>query len=168
MASYRQRRVRAIFRGALKKKRKEGKATAPIPSKKVTRLNLLGSGQKIRALIPLEDNYQLLKLWKSNTLGAASSSGAKRDQHFLIIAAIEREWKRRIAVLPEIEAFKWPSTDVGPGTSGGDFERQEISYLKILGYTVGRTNGLPESSRRMILDRCFLADITQVTCRLTS
>jgi hypothetical protein len=105
--------------------------------------------------MPSKDNDQLLRLWKSNTLGAAGSSSVKRAQHLLIVVAIEREWKRRIEELPEIEAFKWPSTDVGSGSGGGHFERQEISYLKILGYTVGKTDGLPASSRRLILDRCF-------------
>lgn len=138
-----------------KKKGGAGKAAAPTPPAKTARIDLFGSGKKIRDSIPSKDNDQLLKLWKSNTLGAAASSGAKRDQHLLIVAAIEREWKRRIKELPESEAFKWPSTDVGSGSGGGNFERQEISYLKILGYTVGKTDGLPESSRRLILDRCF-------------
>lgn len=138
-----------------KKKRTEKKVKAPTPSHKAKKIDLFGSGQKIRETIPSKDNEQLLKLWKSNTLGAAGSSGAKRDQHLLIVLAIEREWKRRIQELPEIEAFKWPSTDVGSGSGGGNFERQEISYLKILGYTVGKTDGLPTSSRWMVLDRCF-------------
>ena len=38
---------------------------------------------------------------------------------------------------------------------GGNFERKEVSYLKLLGYTVGKTDGLPVSARRLILDRCF-------------
>lgn len=57
--------------------------------------------------------------------------------------------------MPESEAFKWPSTDVGAGFGGGDFDRREVSYLKLLGYTVGKTDGLPASARRLILDRCF-------------
>lgn len=139
-----------------KKKTRNAKTTAaPINHPKSAKIDLFGSGKKIRASIPSKDNDQLLKLWKSNTLGAANSSGAKRDQHLQIVAAIEREWRRRIMELPESEAFKWPSTDVGFGSGGGNFERQEISYLKILGYTVGKTDGLPASSRRLILDRCF-------------
>lgn len=139
-----------------KKKRRNVKtAAAAVNHPKGAKIDLFSSGKKIRASIPSRDNDQLLKLWKSNTLGAASSSGAKRDQHLQIVTAIEREWSRRIKELPEIEAFKWPSTDVGLGSGGGNFERQEISYLKILGYTVGKTDGLPDSSRQLILDRCF-------------
>ena len=138
-----------------KKKRGAKKTTALQAPNKAKKIDLFVSGKKIRDSIPSKDNDQLLKLWKSNTLGAAGSSGVKRDQHLLIVVAIEKEWKRRIKDLPESEAFKWPSTDVGSGSGGGNFERQEISYLKILGYTVGKTNGLPESSRRLILDRCF-------------
>jgi hypothetical protein len=119
------------------------------------KIDLFGSGRKIRGSIPSKDNDQLLKLWKSNTIGAARSSGTKREQHLLVVDAVEKEWKRRIRELPENEAFKWPSTDVGGGAGGGDFRRQEVSYLKILGYTVGKTDGLPASSRRLILDRCF-------------
>lgn len=138
-----------------KKKRGVRKVPATIPPTKAVKIDLFGSGKKIRDSVPSKDNDQLLKLWKSNTLGAAGSSGAKRDQHLLIVAAVEKEWKRRIRELPESEAFKWPSTDVGSGSGGGNFERHEISYLKVLGYTVGKTDGLPDSSRRMILDRCF-------------
>ncbi|MBS8225752.1 hypothetical protein DYI42_05825 [Vannielia litorea] len=138
-----------------KKTRSANHSTAPVSPAKSAKIDLFSSGKRIRTSIPSKDNIQLLQLWKSNTLGAASSSGTKRDQHLLIVAAIEKEWKRRIRELPESEAFKWPSTDVGSGSGGGNFERQEISYLKILGYTVGRTDGLPESSRQLILDRCF-------------
>ncbi len=138
--------------------------TGPKPASRAvvarrSKIDLFGSGKKIRESIPSKDNDQLLKLWKSNTIGAANSSGAKREQHLLIVTAVEKEWKRRIRELPENEAFKWPSTDVGSGVGGGDFERQEVSYLKILGYTVGKTDGLPASSRRLILDRCFTGQL---------
>jgi hypothetical protein len=138
------------------KKRKERLANRSRPTLvRKPKIDLFGSGKKIRASIPGKDNHQLLKLWKTNTIGASSSSGAKRDQHLQIVTAIEKEWRRRIQELPEIEAFKWPSTDVGAGFGGGDFERQEVSYLKLLGYTVGKKDGLPASARRLILDRCF-------------
>lgn len=138
------------------KKRKEKLANRSKPTLvRKPKIDLFGSGKKIRASIPGKDNDQLLKLWKSNTIGASGSTGAKRDQHLQIVSAIEKEWRRRIKELPESEAFKWPSTDVGAGHGGGDFDRQDVSYLKLLGYTVGKTDGLPASARRLILDRCF-------------
>lgn len=142
-----------------KKERRSGKFKAPTTPAATVKIDLFGSGKKIRASIPSKDNDQLLRLWQSNTLGAAGSSGAKREQQLLIVTAIEKEWKRRIKNLPERDAFKWPSTEVGSGSGGGNFERQEISYLKILGYTVGKTDGLPTSTRRLILDRCFVGQL---------
>ncbi|WP_114283709.1 hypothetical protein [Candidatus Halocynthiibacter alkanivorans] len=149
-----EKRARRRLESAEKRKNKIAKRSTPKMVKK-TKIDLFGSGEKIRAQIPSKDNDQLLKLWKANTIGASNSSGAKRDQHLQIVSAIENEWGRRIRELPENEAFKWPSTDVGNGVGGGDFERREVSYLKLLGYTVGKTDGLPASARRLILDRCF-------------
>ncbi|WP_430448817.1 hypothetical protein [Rhodophyticola sp.] len=152
------RKAKRLAKAATKRKA-DPRSASPAVAAQRSKIDLFGSGKKIRESIPSKDNDQLLKLWKSNTIGAASSSGAKREQHLLIVTAVEKEWKRRIRELPENEAFKWPSTDVGGGAGGGDFERQEISYLKILGYTVGKTDGLPASSRRLILDRCFTGQL---------
>ena len=124
--------------------------------------SLVASGKRIRASLPQCDNGQLLNLWKANTSRAASSRGPKKNEHLLVVSAVEKEWRRRVRDLPETEAFKWPSTQVGSGVGGGDFERANESFLKVLGYTVGKTNGLPESTRRLILDRCFSGQLPPI------
>nr|WP_323778473.1 hypothetical protein [Amylibacter sp.] len=141
-----------------KRKNKIAAKSKPQPPTS-SKINLLGSGKIILDSIPNRDNSQLLSLWKSNTRGASKSTGFKRNQHMQIISRVEEEWARRIKNLPENEAFKWPSTDVGFGTGGGDFQRQEVSYLKLLGYTVGKSDGLPTSTRQLILDRCFCGQL---------
>lgn len=158
MTKQEKRKAKRLAKAATKQTTGPKPASRAVAARR-SKIDLFGSGKKIRESIPSKDNDQLLKLWKSNTIGAANSSGAKREQHLLIVTAVEKEWKRRIRELPENEAFKWPSTDVGSGAGGGDFERQEVSYLKILGYTVGKTDGLPASSRRLILDRCFTGQL---------
>ena len=122
-------------------------------------INYIESRKRICAMIPIKNNSQLLKLWKSNTIGASKSSDIKLEQHLLIVAAVEQEWNRRIKELLESEAFKWPSTDVSVGSSGGNYVRQDISDLKLLGYTVGQTDGLLASARRLILDLCFMGQL---------
>ena len=124
--------------------------------------SLVESGKRIRSSLSKSNNEQLLNLWKANTSRAANSTGQKENEHLLIVSAVEKEWRRRVRDLPEVEAFKWPTTDVGSGHGGGDFERADESFLKVLGYTVGKTNGLPASTRQLILDRCFSGHLPPV------
>ncbi|WP_171123533.1 MULTISPECIES: hypothetical protein [unclassified Ruegeria] len=124
--------------------------------------SLVASGKRIRSSLSKSNNEQLLNLWKANTSRAANSTGQKKHEHLLIVTAVEKEWRRRIRELPEVEAFKWPTTDAGSGHGGGDFERADESFLKVLGYTVGKTNGLPASTRQLILDRCFSGHLPPV------
>lgn len=124
--------------------------------------SLVESGKRIRSSLSQCDNSQLLNLWKANTSRAANSKGAKENEHLLIVSAVEKEWRRRVRDLPESEAFRWPSTQVGSEVGGGDFERADESFLKVHGYTVGETNGLPESTRHLILDRCFSGQLPPI------
>ena len=83
----------------------------------------------------------------------------RKQLHMSVIELVEDEWQRRIDKLSIDEAFKWPDTDIGNGKGGGDFERLYESFLKLMGYTVGKQNGLPASTRQIILDRCFMGKL---------
>jgi len=143
-------------------RREEGAKRQANARQKREMSSLVASGKRIRSSLSKSNNEQLLNLWKANTSRAANSTGQKKDEHLLIVISVEKEWRRRIRNLPEVEAFKWPSTDVGSGHGGGDFERAEESFLKVLGYTVGKTNGLPASTRQLILDRCFSGQLPPI------
>lgn len=146
----------------LDKRQKEKRSADRRRSEEDTRKALDKSSEKIRSSLPNLGNVKLLNLWKENTSRAAKSTGQMKNEHLLIVSAVEKEWRRRVRDLPEVEAFKWPNTDVGSGHGGGDFERAEESFLKVLGYTVGNKNGLPASTRQLILDRCFSGHLPPV------
>jgi hypothetical protein len=59
------------------------------------------------------------------------------------------------------EAFEWPSTEVlfGDGSIDSTAEWRNEGVLKFVGYSVGRTRGLPESRRREILHMVYLRDL---------
>jgi hypothetical protein len=159
--NYAHRVVREIDK-ELDQRQHEKRSTERRLSEEDARKALDRSSEKIRSSLPELENVKLLKLWKANTSRAANSTGQKKNEHLLIVSAVEKEWRRRVRDLPEVEAFKWPTTDVGSGHGGGDFERAEESFLKVLGYTVGKTNGLPASTRQLILDRCFSGHLPPV------
>lgn len=51
---------------------------------------------------------------------------------------------------------RWPGTDVLPSSAGESrFNGPEVSPLKQLGYTTGKTEGKPQSKRRRLLKKAF-------------
>lgn len=113
--------------------------------------------QQQRDRLPSLTDDALLKLW----LRFAQYYGAQphhqrttRDWKFH--AALGDEWDRRMLELPDGgDGFAWPSTSAadGDGSLGGIWPPRGM--LDALGYTVGRTHGLPASERRRILDYLF-------------
>jgi hypothetical protein len=83
------------------------------------------------------------------------------NQAFVRLFTLMREegW---IGSSPDEQRFLVGLTQVGSEVGGGDFERADESFLKVLGYTVGKTNGLPESTRHLILDRCFSGQLPPI------
>ena len=75
--------------------------------------------------------------------------------------AIIREWTSRnhdSALDPE--HFPWPSTDAPMGIGNVDPKSwRPEGMLAFLGYHVGTTQGLEQSSRRAILDTVFLSEL---------
>jgi len=125
-------------------------------SAKVTNDSLKASLINIRKKLPEFTNERLLGLWKNNVEQLSKEQTERKNMHISVIELVENEWQRRIDKLSVEDAFKWPNTEVRDGKGGGDFERLDESFLKLLGYTVGKQNGLPASTRQIILDRCFI------------
>lgn len=126
---------------------------------KVTYKGLKSSLITIQQKLPEFTNARLLGLWKNNVEQLSKKLTEHKEMHMAAIELVEDEWQRRIDKLSIEEAFKWPNTEVGDGKGGGDFERLDESFLKLLGYTVGKQNGLPASTRQIILDRCFMGKL---------
>ena len=126
---------------------------------RVTDESLKSSLLTIQKKLPEFTNERLLGLWKNNVEQLAKKQTERKKMHLVVIELVENEWQRRIDKLSIEEAFKWPDTEVGDGKGGGDFERLDESFLKLLGYTVGKQNGLPASTRQIILDRCFMGKL---------
>lgn len=98
-----------------------------------------------------------IQLWRNclTLLGnekKASQHGPARK----LLAAIGREWeRRRIRPNPD-DFFRWPSTEASSGKKAISTEAWLVEgMLQYVGYKVGRTEGLPSSSRRMILREVF-------------
>lgn len=155
---------------AAKKKAKKRKLGAEKPkfttntpvtqnTTKITNEGLKSSLVTIQKKLPEFTNERLLGLWKNNVEQLAKKQSERKKMHMAVIELVENEWQRRIDKLSIEEAFKWPDTQVGDGKGGGDFERLDESFLKLLGYTVGKQNGLPASTRQIILDRCFMGKL---------
>lgn len=75
----------------------------------------------------------------------------------------------RERVLDELVAgidtyFSWPDTfaEGGDGSLDGGYFEYESGLLGFMGYHVGRTNGLPDSDRRRLLDDVFLGALPLV------
>lgn len=126
---------------------------------KVTNQSLKSSLITIQKKLPEFTNERLVGLWKNNVEQLSKKQIERKKMHLAVIELVENEWQRRIDKLSIEEAFKWPNTEIGDGKGGGDFERLDESFLKLLGYTVGKHNGLPASNRQIILDRCFVGKL---------
>ncbi|MEO8421061.1 MAG: hypothetical protein ABI457_07700 [Hyphomicrobium sp.] len=111
--------------------------------------------------VPKKTSSELAGVWR-NALSLLG--GPFKDKDLLrLIAAIEREWKRRRLEYAPDDYFKWPTTDAPGGGSGLSTEGWLTDgLLAFLGYHVGLTDGLEPTLRRSLLSRVFWAELPPV------
>jgi hypothetical protein len=96
-------------------------------------------------------------------LRVAPEKAYLRDAPRRLTDAISREWERRLRNPKPDDYFKWPST-VAEGGDGGLVGQNwpAAGLLKVMGYTVGSTDGKPDDLRHAILVEVFSGHLPPV------
>jgi hypothetical protein len=80
----------------------------------------------------------------------------------------KQEFKELVATFLAKHGWPWPVTEVGLKGSGKrtDFFERDESGLRICGYRVGKTEGMPDPERRRFLDHFFCNPLPAVVQRV--
>ncbi|MBV2089326.1 MAG: hypothetical protein KUF72_00400 [Candidatus Thiodiazotropha sp. (ex Ctena orbiculata)] len=107
---------------------------------------------------------QLAKLWEMAIRASMSQYTDEKKCAELVIELVDEEWlkiKRNKEIDPDF--FLWPSTDIkhGDGEISGN-EWKKIGVLAFIGYHAGKSQGLDNALRAVILERVFYGVLPQV------
>lgn len=93
-----------------------------------------------------------------------TTKGGGPTDAVIVLAEIEKEWKRRGAKPPRPEEFfEWPKSDAEGGDgrlSGTGWVAEGV--LSYMGYRVGNTSGISSDLRRRILELVFEGELPPV------
>lgn len=108
---------------------------------------------------------EMIQLWQNCVQYLSDPSRSKmHGEAKRVIAAISKEWERRgKQPLNGDEHFEWPSTDAKAGNGYIDTsDWLSEGFLKLVGYRVGRTDGLSQNYRQKILSEVFRSHLPPV------
>lgn len=121
--------------------------------------------RKVTDIVPTLKIRELIQLWQNCVRYLSDPAQHKKHREANdVIAAISKEWERRgRQPLNGDEHFEWPSTDARAGKryiNTSDWLSE--GFLSLVGYRVGRNEGLSLSYRQRILSEVFRSHLPPV------